>query len=74
LGGIFSIIPLLGILGILCGLYSLYLLYLGLPLLMKTPEDKTLPYTVVVIIAAIVLFVIVGTLGGLVVSGPMRGF
>lgn len=73
LAGIFSIIPLLGILGIV-GLYSLYLLYTGLPLLMKTPEDKAMPYTVVVIIIAIVLGLIVGALSALVVPGPMRGF
>ena len=73
LAGIFSIIPALAILGIL-GLYSLYLLYTGLPLLMKTPADKAIPYTVVVIIVAIVLALIVGALAGLVVPGTMRGF
>jgi hypothetical protein len=73
LAGIFSIIPLLGILGIV-GLYSLYLLYTGLPVLMKTPEEKAVPYTVVVIIIAIVLGLIVGALSALVVPGPMRGF
>ena len=59
LAGIFALIPLLGFLG-LVGLYSLYLLYLGLPVLMKTPREKALPYTAVVILAAIVLFVIIG--------------
>jgi hypothetical protein len=73
LAGIFSIIPVLSIFGIV-GLYSLYLLYTGLPILMRTPEDKAVPYTVVVIIVAIVLFVIVGLLAGLTVPGPMRGF
>ncbi len=73
LAGIFGIIPALSILG-LVGLYSLYLLYAGLPILMKTPEDKAIPYTVVVIIAAIVLWVIVGTLAALVVPSPVRGF
>jgi hypothetical protein len=57
--GIFQIIPQLAILGIL-GLYSLYLLYLGLPRLMKAPEDKAMGYTVVTVIVAIVLFLIVG--------------
>lgn len=59
LAGIFGLIPALAILGLL-GLYSLYLLYLGLPILMKVPQDKALGYTVVVIIVAIVLFLIVG--------------
>ena len=59
LAGIFQIIPALGILGIL-GLYSFYLLYLGLPRLMKAPEDKAVGYTVVTVIVAIVLFAVVG--------------
>lgn len=73
IAGIFSIIPVLSILGIL-GLYSLYLLYTGLPLLMRTPADKAVPYTVVVIIVAIVLFLIVGVLAGLVLPSRVRGF
>lgn len=74
LGGIFYLIPSLGFLGALLGLYSLYLLYLGLPVLMHTPPDKAIGYTVVVVIAAIVvafiIFAIVGAVAGtmLVVS------
>lgn len=48
-------------LGIL-GLYSLYLLFLGLPRLMKTPEDKALPYTIVTVLAAALLFIVAGAL------------
>jgi len=55
--GIFTLIPALAILGLL-GLYSLYLLYLGLPVLMKAPEDKATGYTVVVIVVAIVLYLV----------------
>lgn len=58
LAGIFAIIPALAILGLL-GLYSLYLLYLGLPVLMKSPEDKAVGYTVVVILCAIVLWYVI---------------
>ncbi len=61
LAGIFGLIPSLAILGLL-GLYSLYLLYLGLPILMKVPQDKAMGYTVVVIIVAVVLFLIVGAI------------
>jgi hypothetical protein len=59
-GGIFSIIPALSWVSLLFALYSLYLLYLGLPVLMKSPADKALGYTVVVIICAIVLMAVVG--------------
>lgn len=60
--GIVGLIPALNILGLL-GLYSLYLLYLGLPSLMKAPQEKAMGYTVVVIICAIVLFFIVTAIG-----------
>jgi hypothetical protein len=71
LAGIFALIPGLRVLGIL-GLYSLYLLYLGLPGLMKSPAEKALGYTVVVIIAAIVLFMLVGLVAGRFVA-PVMG-
>lgn len=59
LAGIFGIIPMLAILGIV-GLYSLYLLYLGIPVLMKAPQDKAAGYTAVTVLAAIVLYFVVG--------------
>ncbi len=59
---VLQILPMLGILVLLAGLYSLYLIYLGLPKLMKAPEDKAVPYTVVVVVCAIVLSVIAGSL------------
>lgn len=71
LAGIFALLPGLRVLGIL-GLYSLYLLYLGLPVLMKAPADKALGYTVVVILAAIVLFMLVGLVAGRFVA-PVMG-
>jgi len=70
LAAVFAIIPGLAILGIL-GLYSLYLLYLGLPVLMKAPQDKAGAYTVVVILVAIVLFFIIGVVGSRVMMGGM---
>lgn len=66
--GAFGLIPPLGWLGIL-GLYSLYLLYLGLPVLMKVPEDKAMGYTAVVVIAAILLFLVIGLVAGTFMSG-----
>ena len=73
LAGIFSILPALSILGLL-GLYSLYLLYLGLPVLMKTPQDKLVPYFVVILIAAVVVNVVIGALAALTIPGTLRGF
>ena len=74
LAGIFAIIPSLSIIGWLLSLYSLYLLFVGMPILMKSPEDKAIPYVVVVIIAAIVLAVVIVTVTSLAIPGPIRGF
>ena len=73
LAGIFYIVPALSIFGLL-GLYSLYLLYLGLPLLMKVPEDKALPYTAVVTVASIVIVVVIKVAAMLTIPGQLRGF
>jgi hypothetical protein len=61
LAGVFAIIPALSWLSIV-GLYSLYLFYLGLPLLMRVPAAKATSYTAAVIVAAIVLFVVIGAI------------
>jgi MFS family permease len=60
IAGVLQILPLLGLLALLAGLYGLYILYLGLPRLMKCPQEKAIGYTAVVVICAIVLSVIVG--------------
>jgi hypothetical protein len=70
--GIFLILPSLGMLSIL-GIYSLYLFFLGLPLLMKVPEDKAMPYTIAVIVAAIVVYACVGLLVSQLVGVGMWG-
>ena len=63
LAGIFALVPAISFLSLL-GLYGVYLLYLGLPRLMRTPDDKALAYTAVVVLAAIVLsIVLAGVLG-----------
>jgi hypothetical protein len=67
--GIFLLIPGLRLL-IMLGLYSLYLLYLGLPVLMKTPREKAVTYTVVVVLAAIVLFMLTGVVAGRFLAVP----
>ena len=73
LGAIFAIVPMLAIVGALIGLYSLYLLYVGIPVLMRSPSDKSLGYTTVTVIAAIVVWVVIGALttcvGGLGMMG-----
>jgi hypothetical protein len=71
--GVLQILPMLGILAILAGLYGLFLLYLGLPRLMKCPQEKAVGYTAVVVVCAIVLSVIVGVVGGAIMGAGMVG-
>ena len=69
LAGIFMLVPALSFLQIL-GLYSLYLLYLGLPLLMKAPEEKALVYTVVVIVVGVLIVAAIGAISGVLFRPP----
>lgn len=70
--GLLQILPLLGLLGIIGGLYGIYLLYLGLPTLMRSPQDKAVGYTVVVVVCAIVLSVVTGAVVGAIgLAGAM---
>ena len=72
--GIFNLLPSLAWLGSLLGLYSFYLLYLGLPGLMKAPQDKGLIYTGVVAIASIILLGVVGGIvASIVTAGTLAG-
>lgn len=63
LAGVFGLIPMLGILAIL-GLYSFYLLFVGLPILMKAPEDKKVGYFIVTVIAGVVMYFIISAIVG----------
>jgi hypothetical protein len=58
LAGVFIIIPWVGGLFGLLGLYSLYLLFLGIPKLMKAPQDRSLVYTIVVVVLAALVFIV----------------
>ena len=60
--GIFSLIPGLALLGMLASVYGLYLLYLGLPRLMKAPQEKAIGYTVVVVVVTILCFFVISAI------------
>jgi hypothetical protein len=55
---VFTALPILAVLTVL-GLYSFYLLYLGLPILMRTAQDKTVGYLLSVIVCAIIVWVVI---------------
>ena len=66
---VLNVVPVLGVIGVLAALYGLYLLYLGLPVLMRSPKDRSVGYTVVLVICAVVLSVLVTTLSTCAVAG-----
>lgn len=66
--GIGLLVPWLGVpIAIVGGVYGIYLLYLGLPVTMKTTQDKAAGYAAVTVVVAIVLSWIIG----LVTAGIM---
>ena len=68
--GLLSLLPALGALAALVAfVYSLYVIYLGLPVLMKCPQDKAAGYLAVTAVIAIV----VGLVLGAVMSPFMMG-
>lgn len=74
--GIFSILPSLSILGLL-GLYGIYLFYLGLPVMKKTPQDKTAGYMIVsalvIIVVSIVVNLIISRIAYAIAGNPFAG-
>ena len=61
-GGIFLLLPALYLVSLIFSLYSLVLLYIGLPIVMKVPQDRAMGYTAVVIIVSIVVFLVIGAI------------
>jgi hypothetical protein len=72
-GGIFNLLPVLGILALVASLYGFYLLWLGMPKLMKSPPEKTAGYFVVTIIAAILVYIVIGAIIGAVTATMVVG-
>jgi hypothetical protein len=69
--GILNIIPSLGILVGLASLYSLFLMYMGMQKIKEVPNDKMVGYFVVTIIAAVVVYFVIGMIVGAVAFGSM---
>ena len=67
--GILQLVPALGVLALLAGLYGLYLLYLGLPVLMRCPKEKSVGYTIVLVLCTIVVSLVIGVLSTFAVTG-----
>ncbi len=60
-GALLGLLPRISWLGLLAGaIYSIYLLFLGIPVLKKTPEDKTPIYLIVILLSAGIIHWLVG--------------
>jgi hypothetical protein len=72
--GVFGLAPTLGVVGLLGALYSLYLLYLGLPKLMRVPQERATPYFAVVLVVGLVAGIVISSIAGRIASigGPLH--
>lgn len=68
--GVLNLVPVLGMLALLAWLYTIYVFYLGVPVMMKTPQDKVVPYMVVSALVMIVVSVVLAMVG-LAIAGAM---
>lgn len=68
--GIFYLLPSLSALALLGSLYTVYLVYLGLPVLMKCPQDKAIAYTAVVVVIGFAMGMVLGMLMAVGSHGP----
>ncbi len=71
LAGVFHLIPGLWSISLLVSLYALYVVYLGLPVLMKNPPEKSVPYLAVVAVACIVGGMLIAATNALFMPSPL---
>jgi hypothetical protein len=72
--GVCNILPFLGILGMIAGgVYSIYLFYLGLPVIMKTPQDKVIPYMIVAAVVILIIQMVIMLVVSAITAGALVG-
>lgn len=62
--GVLQLVPLLGPVILLAALYGVYLFYLGLPFVMRTPQDKVIPYMLISAVVIIVISFVTASISG----------
>ncbi|MDZ7290187.1 MAG: YIP1 family protein [candidate division KSB1 bacterium] len=73
--GLLSFIPVLGlILYVIGAAYSAYVCYYGLPVLLQTPEDKVVPYTVTTIVTVLIIYFVIMIVLGIIFGVSLRQF
>jgi hypothetical protein len=72
-GSVFGLLPMGTLLSLLAGLYGIYTLYLGLPVMMRSKQDKAAGYTASVVVCTIVLGLVLGALSAALGFGRTAG-
>jgi hypothetical protein len=67
--GVLNLVPVFGPLALLAMVYAIYLFYLGVPVMMKTPPDKVIPYMVVSAIVIIIVTFCLALIVGIFAAG-----
>jgi hypothetical protein len=62
LAGIFHLVNLGSVVMLIATIYTVYTFYLGLPVMKKCPQDKTVVYTIVTVLCAILVGGVLGSL------------
>ena len=72
--GVFLLHPRLRFLTYFLGLYGFYLAWTGLPVLLKTPREKTLMFAIAILVSAVIVTIILGVVVNAVsgISGARR--
>jgi hypothetical protein len=68
---IFQLVPPVGALSVIGGLYSLYLMYLGIPKLMKAPDDKAVLYSIITVVVAMAIWIVITLVAAMLVGGAL---
>ncbi len=64
--GVLQLFPMLGLLVLVAVVYGIYVCYLGMAPLLKTPQDKVIPFLVVAAVVSIVVTFVLGAITGAV--------
>jgi hypothetical protein len=72
-GGVLYLVLYIAPLVLIAALYAVYLLYVGLPAVMKTHPEQAVPYTVVIVIAMLVIGIVLSVIRA-VLGLPSYGF
>jgi hypothetical protein len=74
IAGVFLVYPRLRFLTYFLGLYGFYLAWTGLPVLFKTPKEKSLLFAIAILVSAVIVTVILGVVVNAVsgISGARR--